>query len=219
VTVATTHAVRRVQGRHEIEPGTPVTGAAVAQLARDLGRHSRDVLLPEHMLAVNQERMLWWCPASRRRIWFKPADKDHKDLDRLKKLNGKFVFHPPLLFVARGGHLRVLAMQENRRPTAETRLFRAPYWNLDGAGHLCVGTARMPREVDPALITRFEDGFFNSAFSHSHWGHQLTRHPNGHVGLWEAAAAFNPGNTLTHEWHAGFLVPQKTTVQSLITTK
>jgi hypothetical protein len=42
----------------------------------------------------------------------------------------------------------------------------------------------LPRVVSPSLTAKYEEGFFGSAFSHSNYGHKLTRHPGNHLGLW-----------------------------------
>lgn len=212
---ATSHAIHEVAGKPMIEPGQPVTLAGVEALATALGRQRQDGLLPEHLLALSVRHMIWWCPAARRRIWFKP-DSKHKDADRLKKLNGKVVLHPPLLFHANESGLHLFALKENRRPVAATPLLRAPYWNLSPDGHLCIGSAAIPRELNPALLERYETGFFNSAFSHSNWGHPLTRCPGGHAAHWEAMShRLVEENNL--KYAASLLLPTKRTVQKLIT--
>ena len=66
-------------------------------------------------------------------------------------MNGKLYPHPPLLFKACGSHLWVRALAKDERPTAETKLCMAPYWNCydngrvlhreheDSAGEIGVG--------------------------------------------------------------------------------
>lgn len=215
---ATAHSIREVNGQPLIEPGEPVTLAGIEALASALGRQFQASLLPEHLLCLTARQMIWWCPASRRRIWFKPAESKHKDADRLKQLNGKVVLHPPLLFGANEGGLHLWALKENRRPQANTPLFRAPYWNLSPEGNLCIGSAAIPRELNPALLERYENGFFNSAFSHSNWGHPITRCPGGHAAHWEAMSHRLVEET-NLKYAASLLLPSKRTLQQLISKK
>jgi PRTRC genetic system protein B len=184
---ATVHDVVLHYGRPVIQPGQPITISSIERLMRELGRQSSVAFIPDHVVSVGIGSLAWWCPAGRRRIWFKPAEKDKE----LKALNGKFVHHPPLLFAAgaRGGDgLSVWALTENRRPREDTRLRVAPYWNLDGQGGMCRGNIHLPEATTDSLAA-FEKAFFNSAFTHSTSGSAITRHPRGHTGLWAELAA------------------------------
>ncbi|HEX3800213.1 MAG TPA: PRTRC system protein B [Verrucomicrobiae bacterium] len=180
---ASIHEVDLVHGRPVLKAGQPVTVAGVEALAESLGRKLENHLLPERILSISLSQMTWWCPARRRRIWFKPSGSDKDVNEGLRKLNGRFVMHPPLFFAANRG-LRVFALAENKRPVADTPLYVAPYYNCDANGSLCKGSAHFPDIATPSLIEKFEAGFFDSAFSHSNYGHKLTRHPDSHLGLW-----------------------------------
>lgn len=206
VCAATVHGVETFGNKPTVKPGVPITLDALESVAIALGRKLEPCLLPERILAVSLARMVWWCPAERRRIWFNPAEKSKE----LKALNGKVVAHPHLVFCASGrGGLRVLAIQEGKRPTLETKLFRAPYFNLSPEGSMCEGSVKMPDVVSPSIIEKYEKAFFDSSFSHSNWGHQLTRHPKGHLGLWQEMVKGKsfPGK---------YLAPVKTTISSLL---
>ena len=183
---ATVHDVANRRNQLVIEPGQPITLAGLEALAMSLGKQLENCMLPERVLSLSMSQMAWWCPASRRRIWFKPGT-GVKDAAMLRKLNGKFVQHPALLFIA-GRGLTVLALAADGRPTPTTRVYRAPYFNLSPQGVMCEGTAKLPQILSVNLIDQFEHAFFNSAFSHSNWGHMITRHPRGHAGLWSEMA-------------------------------
>ncbi len=183
---ATIHKVKVDKGVPEVDAGHPITLTAVENLAAALGTHIESELLPEEILSISMSQMVWWCPPSRRRIWFNP-EKNAPGHDELKKLNGKFVQHPALLFIARRG-LNVFALDTTTRPTSASKVFRAPYFNIDQGGHMCNGTARLPNELGPSTLKKYEAAFFNSAFSHSNWGHKLTTHPGAHLGLWQEMA-------------------------------
>ena len=178
LTAATVHDVEHIgRGQPIIQPGQPVSVQALERLLLSLGRQQAAGFLPETMLAVGLDLMAWWCPAGRRRIWFKTYKEDDKEL---RALNGKFVHHPPLLFIVKGG-LNVFALVEDKRPRAGTKLWRAPYWNL-GEGHMCNGNLKLP-PCQPENLAGFEAAFFNSAFTHGR-GQGLTTHPGGHTAFW-----------------------------------
>lgn len=182
---ATIHAVELSgqNARPTILPGQPITVRALESLIQSLGRGAKGGFFPPNLISLALDGMVWWCPATRRRIWFKPSNDP--DAKRLKALNGKVVHHPPLLFKVEGSHLNLFALAKNQRPTPDTRLYCAPYWNLS-AGHMCNGNLTLP-PVAPENLPAFEAAFFNSAFTHSSDG-ALTSFPGGHTALWEHLA-------------------------------
>lgn len=215
IEAATVHDVSTVHGRLTIQQGSPITVDALQALATGLGRKLENCLLDERILSVSLGRMLWWAPQARRRIWFNSADKEKKAT--MKKVNGKIVAHPALLFAAEGSNLRVFALAENKRPTLGTKLYRAPYWNLNQTGLMCQGNVTLPSIASPALMKDFESGFFNSSFSHSHWGHALTSYPGGHDALWQWLAT-KPQGAKAPPW-SKYLIGTKLTLNQLLNEK
>jgi PRTRC genetic system protein B len=205
----TIHPVLSQSGRPTLGPGQPVTMAAVESLTSALGQKLGAAWLPPEVLSVSFGKIVWWQPATRARIWFKV----HKDKNT-RQLNGKFAWHPPLLFSANGRTLRIFALTQNRRPGANTKVYTAPYWNLSVDGTMCNGNANIPDQPAVAHIPDFAAAFFNSAFTHSNMN-RLCAHPQGHHGLWTdlilRKAAPNP------EFWTRFLLPRKQTVNQLIT--
>ena len=199
---ASVHDIAMQDRRPVIQPGHAITVSAVKQLAAALGQSQSIGYLPERLICIGLEKMVWWCPAGRRRIWFKPSHADSPGKLEVKPLNGKFVHHPPLLFMVESG-LNVFALTGNARPRPETNLYRAPYWNLTD-GHMCNGNLKLP-EINPEHLADFEAAFFNSAFTHTSQG-TLTRHPDGHAGMWTElsrrktppAAAYWKKNLITY---------------------
>lgn len=186
-TAVSVHEVRDRQ----LGPGQPITRAAVESLAQALGRNLAAGWLPPQIVSLGFGKMAWFCPAGRRRIWFKAdgrfnggAETEHKDTPKVTKLNGKFAQHPPLLFVASDHRLAVFALTRNERPQANTVLHRAPYWNLWESGEMCAGNRAMPAAPMPSAIAQYEAAFFDSAFSHTNIT-KLCTHPGGHTGLWQ----------------------------------
>ena len=73
---------------------------------------------------------------------------------------------PPLVFVVRGSGLHLYALAEDRRPTPETALYRAPFYNLYVQGNVCTGSMPAPKGVTPANTDAYERTYFGSNFSH-----------------------------------------------------
>ncbi len=181
---ATVHSVELHNSRPVIQPGQPITILALESLILNLGRGAKGGFIQPNIISLALDCMVWWCPAARRRIWFKPSNDT--DAKRLKALNGKFVHHPPLIFKAENNGLNAYALAKNERPTPDTRVYRAPYWNLSD-GHMCNGNLKLP-PVAPENLAAFESAFFGSAFTHSSDG-TLTSYPGGHTALWEHLAS------------------------------
>jgi PRTRC genetic system protein B len=104
----------------------------------------------------------------------------------LEQLSGKKFPQPALIFRAQAGHLDIRAIAQDERPTPATRLYRAPYWNVNDHGDVCLGSTRVPREATVDSLPRWEHAFFESEFTHSNASSKLTEHPGGFVGLWKS---------------------------------
>ena len=227
-TAVSIHDVEIKEGRPILQAGQPITLSAVESLAAKLGRNLAACFLPANVISVSFGQVAWFCPAARRRIWFKAdgrfnggrteSEKELNDSQKSQKLNGKFAAHPPLLFMARDTGLYVFALPDNQRPHEETTVLRAPYWNLWEDGKLCQGNRHLSKQPTVANIPSFEDGFFNSAFSHTNIA-RVTRHPHGHSGLWQELCARQGRTTIKPSFWKKNLLPLKTTVTQLLTCK
>lgn len=159
-------------------PPSPVGRDLIFNLFKGLDNVAQDrFVLPENCLCWEANMLVWWRPAGRRRIFFKANN------DVLNELSGKEVMHPPLVFRAREGELSVWALKQNVRPTADTRLCRAPYFNIYDAGNMCTGNVRLPGTVRPDETEKWEECFFGSNFNHGAV-QALTKHPGSHTGYW-----------------------------------
>ena len=208
-----------------IGPGEAITVGGLQTLAAAIGKNVAASYLPANVVSLGFDHLAWYCPAARRRIWFQadgrfnggavdPTAVTKSAIRRVQALNGKFVQHPPLLFLATGGSLQVLALAENVRPQPTTRLYRAPYWNLWKTGVVCQGNRHLSSATTPAAIPELEDAFFNSAFSHTNITN-LCRFPGGHTNLWEDLQRRQ--TTPRPEYWARHLVRLKSTVQTILT--
>lgn len=76
---------------------------------------------------------------------------------------------PRLIFKATKNQLSVYALKETRRPTAKTKLYYAPFFNVYESGSVCMGTVGIKVAKAESLeefIQLWETLFFNSYFSH-----------------------------------------------------
>jgi len=205
---------------HSVQPpetsGTlPQLGAArpidrrfVRSLARSLSPRKAAVeILPDNVLACTDDVLLWWLPASRRPMYFETAKRE--DEDTVAVLNRRPIAHPPLVFMVDPSGLTVRALATNERPTAETPLMIAPYWNVYSHGGVCLGSMKHPRTLSVSAIRGWEDGFFDSKFSHPNTP-LLTRFKSGIVALWKSLADNNESYPLK------LLIPAKQTLADLL---
>ncbi len=178
---ATLHEVKH-QPNHApyLTAGQSVTTGFLETLAKGLGASMAAEVLPEHVLARTPDLIAWWSPPSPRLMFFGDGSA------KTKAMNGKMYPHPALVFMVQGRELFVCALAENCRPTANTRLCNAPYWNTDEHGRVCLGSMRVPDETGVASLSAWENSYFASEFTHPSGAVRLTSHPGGFLGLWSS---------------------------------
>ena len=163
-----------------LAPGEPLTTAFVRALAQGLGAQVKPEILPENVLARTPDMLVWWSRPQRRVIFFGGVDKE------ARKLNGLVFPHPALVFKVSGRDLFVRAVATNSRPSPETPLKTAPYWNTDNHGLVCAGSMLVPESSDIGSIAAWQDAYFQSEFTHAAGAIRLISHPGGFIGLWRS---------------------------------
>jgi PRTRC genetic system protein B len=162
-------------------PAQPLTVAFIDSLVRSIGGNIKPEILPENVIARSDRMIAWWTPQCRRVMFYKNSE------GKAKLLNGKVFPQPPLVWQVCEGNLRIRALVENKRPAVQTRLAVAPFWNLSHDGSVCTGSMRRPESASVSAIASWEQGFYESNFTHSNVG-RLTRHKGGFDALWGALA-------------------------------
>ena len=165
-----------------LSEGQLVTPTMLGELTKGLGQSVPTEILPEEVLVRTAEKIVWWTPTQNRILFF--SDRGGDPL--LKQLNGKSYPQPALVFKASGSRLWVRALAEDERPSAETRLYRAPYWNCYDDGSVCTGSMKIPRQKSVTTIAAWEQGFFQSEFTHAAGVARSTLHPGGLLALWRS---------------------------------
>lgn len=128
---------------------------------------SKAFLKPKGILSTNvlhinpseKDTVLWYTKAQQRQLFF---------VDGLQIPNGKAKVPPMLWFVSKSS-LSVFALATDRRPTENTPLHYAPFFNIYEDGKVCMGTVSIDIENSASVeefIQAWENYFFNSCFSH-----------------------------------------------------
>jgi PRTRC genetic system protein B len=161
----------------------PLTLDFICAISQGLASHPPIEVLPEHVLVRTADTLVWWTASSRRTMFFRATNES------VAPLNGQRFSHPPLVWKVSGHELWVRALRKNARPTADTPLFVAPYWNVNGEdGLTCQGSMRSPEDAGVESIRQWEQAFFQSEFTHATGIRPLTNHSGGFAGLWENLA-------------------------------
>ena len=119
-------------------------------------------ILPSHILHVNPSEkasVIWFTKAMQRPLFF---------TENLEIPNGTAQV-PAMLWYADKRNLRVFALATNQRPTEETPLYYAPFFNVYENGSVCMGTVDIQIKNSSSLeefISTWENYFFNSYLSH-----------------------------------------------------
>jgi PRTRC genetic system protein B len=119
-------------------------------------------ILPTNILHINPSEkgtVLWYTKAQKQQFFF---------VNGLGIPNGK-AHVPSMLWYANKNSLTVFALATNRRPTQNTPLYYAPFFNIYEDGKVCMGTVSIDIKKSASVeefTTAWENYFFNSYFSH-----------------------------------------------------
>lgn len=120
-----------------------------------------DGILPSKLLSFNAKSstIAWFTKAQFRELFF------NKDLG----IKCGKAHIPPMVWVADRETLHLFALSNNRKPTVNSNLYYAPFFNIYEDGSVCMGTMDIATKetgsVDE-LMSLWENYFFNSYFSH-----------------------------------------------------
>lgn len=119
-------------------------------------------LIPANVLQINtqgQGSVCWYTPASETNLLFTPS---------LGIPSGKANV-PAMVWKASREQLSVFAVKSNKKPSASTPFYHAPFFNVHANGNVCMGTVDVDIPGDTCLqdfIKHWEDYFWKSYFSH-----------------------------------------------------
>lgn len=180
---ATLHQVCQQGASPVIGAGQCLTRDALEDiLTKLLNRPAAREILPANVLWSGDSRLCWYVPAARRPIFFKTRNEKFN-----KEMNGREVMHPNLVFIGRPGRLSVWALNAGQRPTGDTKLYQAPYFNIYDTGQMCNGNAKLPDVPTIDALARYERAFFETNFTHTNV-QKLVRQEGGHDAFWRLQA-------------------------------
>lgn len=173
------HDVIERDGRPCILPGTPVTKEIAAQgLANLLQKDSILGITPPEILAHGPGYVCWFTKPQLRQMVVKGFKKTFN------------VPCPGNIWLVSHGQLYLWAYKGVQRPTAKTRLYRAPYWNVHSNGAVCTGNCDLPSGAEALTPLAWEKMFFGSVFTHP-VDLPITDKLNGEVKFWTSKKTFD----------------------------
>ena len=119
-------------------------------------------IIPTNILHINPSEngtVLWYTKAQEQQLYF---------VNGLGIPNGK-AYVPPMLWYASKNSLAAFALTTDRRPSKNTPLYFAPFFNIYEDGKVCMGTISIDIKNSASVeefLSAWEDYFFNSYFSH-----------------------------------------------------
>lgn len=170
-----------VDGRAQLVGAVEITADTIHKLLALVDRRPL-MLIQDHLVGMSYDACAWFVPAQPRPLLFSP-DRDRATAE----LSGRVFPQPPLVFISRGRSLSVYALQENKKPSASTELYRAPYYNIFDNDVVCTGSATVPPGGDPNQTEAWERMFYQSNFTHRAGQHVRWKTGGTHRELWEEA--------------------------------
>lgn len=164
----------------------PLTVQEANRLAKALktAKEEKEPLLKPQGILSNE--VLYFDPTGDKVVWFnKATQREMYFTESLGIPKGKANV-PPMLWIANRNGLAVFALSNGRRPTAKTKLYNAPFFNVYEDGNVCMGTVDVRIKKTASLeefIQAWEGFFFNSYFSHLMHGYNPIK--GNCVSLWE----------------------------------
>ncbi len=148
----------------------PLTVKEAQRLSKALdttGEESKAFLKPKGIIAANilyTDRsengfVMWFTKATSKNLFF---------IEGLGIPNG-MASVPALLWIASKEKLCTYALKSDRKPTENTPLYHAPFFNVYADGNVCMGTVDVNIRKSASLeefTAAWETYFFNSYFSH-----------------------------------------------------
>lgn len=122
--------------------------------------------LPENLMMLNSQKMIWYVPAKVRTMHIKTGDK-------VRHITLKW---PSLVFKANAGRqLQVAAYAGSGRPKQNQKLYHAPLWNIYDDTRLCSGSADTTDVLDINAMKIWEEAVFETLFTHPNHDNVLPR--------------------------------------------
>lgn len=147
-------------GKPTILAGVAATAKSVAAIAALLTRQVKTGgFLPPTVLSVGIDSLVWWVPPAKSRIFF--------DCEEFGGKRSAETPHPGLIFRVSGAReWSVFAVKGKDRPTLDSLIYIAPYFNTYADGAICTGNVTIPSGSAAGKASAWEKAFFDSYFTH-----------------------------------------------------
>jgi len=102
-------------------------------------------------------------------IWYTREMKKHLIFKSDLGISNGEAYLPPLLWKASRNGLFLLALENNDRPSLDTRLYQAPFFNLCPDARFCMGNVNIKLSLNIDLdqfMSQWQKLYVGSAFSH-----------------------------------------------------
>ena len=162
-----THDILESKGNFHWQEGKPLVKSDLKEIATSIGEQTFtpltiDGIIPESVLYLKQNysqtTIMWFQPPMRRKLYF----------SKQLKLENNAYNLPGLIFLVHDKDLYVFAYKGKSKPTNDTVVFKAPFYNMYEDGSVCMGNTKdvMPKTELIVEIARWDRRFFNSRFDH-----------------------------------------------------
>lgn len=150
-----------------IAEGTLLTAEGIQNVMRRMAGikpKTRTQWIPDNVLAMGSDSMVWFKPACIRTMYFKIESKPMKFL----------VPWPSLLFKVQNRKISVAALRFKRKPKRGDRIYYAPLMNIYSDHSVCTGTADLPDTTEIDNLEQWESVIYDTYFTHTQSDHPNT---------------------------------------------
>lgn len=163
------HDIVRSGDKYTWAEGRPFQREQLQELAFALKKQNLSTLKLRDLLS---ERVLYFQPhlTGTRFIWYAKPQKYHLKFSDENIVDGQY-FMPGLIFAVSDRKLYIFAFKGTEKPSAQTKLYHSPFYNVETNGVVCMGTIADSKKKAylEEEIERWERRFFGGVFTYAHW--------------------------------------------------
>lgn len=154
--------IKLIGGKYQMESPIPLAENVLKDIAKSyMEKNSVEMdhgFIPGHILYGNT------APGKLVVIWYRPSAKRTLNFSTGLKIKGKAeVIIPATIYVLVNSKLYIYALASDDRPSEDTKIFNAPYFNIYEDGNVCLGSAQIGKhraDTYEGEAERFERAFY-----------------------------------------------------------
>lgn len=153
----------------KIMEGKPLLQETIQDLLDSL--YDEDVI-NDDIKGIFPQNLLYYKRETRNRyrmVWYRPSEIRFLIHSQPLGIPSGETWVPPMIYVADGSDLSIFVLASNDRPNLNTRLYMAPFFNVNDQGDVCLGSAKVEKpkvKSYESLMKYWEDLFWLSTFTH-----------------------------------------------------